>query len=113
IVISGYSGHPVRRVRLTDVVVHGGRAGTDADEQLKYPDNDGGYPSPLMFGTNLPAYGAFLRYAEDVRFANVEFVPAAGEVRAPVVTLGCMGVELREVLAGGKVLRGRDLVRLR
>ncbi|MEO0731813.1 MAG: glycosyl hydrolase family 28 protein [Bacteroidota bacterium] len=109
VVISGYPGHPVRRVRLNDVIIHGGRPGTLTDKELKYPDNDGGYPSPLMFGTDLPAYGAFLRYAEDVRFDDVAFVPAAGEVRAPVVTLGSKHTVLREVYADGKLLRQRDL----
>lgn len=109
ITISGYPGHPVRRVRLTDVEVHYGRPGTAADRKIQYPDSDGGYPSPLMFGGNLPAYGAFVRFAEDVRFEGVRLYPAAGETRPAVMTAGETDLRFFQSEAGGEVLRLRDV----
>ena len=103
VVVSGYPGHPVRRIKFTDVELHYGRPAGPEAMTLKYPDNDDGYPYPLMFGTDLPAYGAFIRYADDVSFHNVTFQPAPGDERPAITTLGVTGLRFDDqVRAAGQ-----------
>ena len=76
------------------------------------PDNDGGYPYPLMFGGDLPAYGAFLRYAEDIEFVDVRFAGAEAEARPPIVSLATKDIVLRSVKADDKPLAATDIVEM-
>jgi len=84
-------GITVRGVRLS---VPGG--GTAEDAAAAVPEMDGAYPESLMFDSMpLPAYGFYVRHADDVRLEDVEVTPAAPDARpcivaddAPVVTSG-------------------------
>ncbi len=60
-IVSGVSGHPVGRVRFSDVrvEVHGGRS----DVPDSPPDYAGQYPDPNLWGA-VPAYGLYIRQAD-------------------------------------------------
>ena len=89
--ITGYPGHPVRRVQLSDIrMLHRGGV-AEADVLADVPENEAGYPEINMFlkgpgqGKQLPAWGFFLRHVEDVSLVNVRADLMAADVRRPVV----------------------------
>ena len=43
------------------------------------PESAGGYPAGSMFGVITPAYGAFVRHADDIVFENVRFDLVGGD----------------------------------
>jgi polygalacturonase len=112
IIVSGYPGHPVRRVTFTDLDIHYARPVGEGSVTADFAGNDAGYPVAIMFGTDLPAYGAFLRYAEGVHFDNVNLVPAEGEARPALVGVGLSDLHLRGSRAAGRAIGEGDLVTL-
>lgn len=70
--ITGQPGHPVCNVRLFDVVVEAGGGGTEADLKRPVEYKPKEYPEATMFGV-LPAYGFYLRHAQNIRLDNCSF----------------------------------------
>ncbi|NAS10735.1 glycoside hydrolase family 28 protein [Poritiphilus flavus] len=82
--ISGYPGHDVEGISFDNVRLSYGRASTKAKAAEKVPENDRGYPNPMMFGVDLPSYGLYLRHARNIYLNNVSLVPAKGDPRPPI-----------------------------
>lgn len=109
IVVSGYPGHPVRRIKFTDLEFHYGRPAGEEAMTMEFPGNDNGYPYPLMFGGDLPAFGAFLRYAEDLSFNNVSLFAAPGEKRPAVTTIGVRNLRFNNVRVNDRAFKLREV----
>ena len=69
--ITGYPGHRVENITFQNIQVHFFGKGTAKDTSLKVPEVIGGYPVNRMFGGVLPAYGFYVRHAENVHFDQV------------------------------------------
>jgi polygalacturonase len=71
IFITGIPGHPVKNLSLENISIkiHGG--GTKDDSFIEVPENSSKYPEFSYFSDWLPAYGAYVRHARNVRFENV------------------------------------------
>ncbi len=71
IFITGIPGHPVKGISLENITlrIHGG--GQKEDRLVEVPENISKYPEFNFFSDWLPAYGAYIRHAEDVRVENV------------------------------------------
>ena len=63
-----------RAVSLTNVLVDCKGAGPlSKSVSADVPEEEGAYPESCMFHSILPAYGLYVRHAEDVKFSNVKF----------------------------------------
>ncbi len=80
--ISGIPGYPVKNISMENVRIFYSGGGTPADADKSVDEKEKSYPEATMFG-KLPAYGMFIRHAENVRFSNVEFYLAADDRRSP------------------------------
>lgn len=94
--ITGYPGHPVRRVHINDISIEH-RGGVTADEILPVvPENSTAYPEINMFekasGKHLPAWGFYIRHAEDVRLSGLKLRLLAQDARKAIVTEAFRGV---------------------
>jgi len=69
--ITGLPGHPVEDVTLRDIRIKFKGGGTADLIDREVPENAEGYPEYKMFST-LPAYGFYVRHADDIHFENVE-----------------------------------------
>ncbi len=69
--ITGLPGHPVEDVTLENIRIQFKGGGTADLINREVPENEEGYPEYKMFGT-LPAYGFYVRHADDIHFENVE-----------------------------------------
>jgi len=118
-IIAGIPGHPVQGVRLRDVRLYyrGGItmdqvktqppglvsrffAGTDSsgvrNDPYEVPERTSAYPEPSMFGV-LPAYGFYIRHAEDVEMRDVEVHLMSGDERPPFVLRDVVGADLLHI----------------
>lgn len=83
--VSGLPGSPVQGIRLSQIVMQQEGGGTKEDFLREIPEKPKDYPEATMFGV-LPAYGFYIRHAEDIRLNDVEVNTIKDDLR-PVVYL--------------------------
>ena len=91
--ITGVPGLRPRNIVLRDLdfTVRGG--GTRRASSGPVPEREKSYPENRMFGTMLPAYGFYVRHADDIRFENVRLrYTGSTEERPPLVQDDTTGV---------------------
>jgi polygalacturonase len=71
IFITGIPGYPIKDISLENISlrIHGG--GQKEDSFVEVPENISKYPEFNFFSDWLPAYGAYIRHAENVRVENI------------------------------------------
>lgn len=91
--ITGLPEHPVEGIALSDIRIEFAGGGT-AEDAARVPDElPDKYPEYKMFG-KLPAYGFFIRHADDVRLLDVSVTTQASDARPPLVNADCRRLEL-------------------
>jgi len=83
--ISGYPGHYVQDVRLSNIDLTFRASGNEADLTTAVPENSHQYPLTRMFKVNLPTYGLFLRHVKDISVTGLHLRPLADEPRHELV----------------------------
>ena len=71
IMITGIPGHYVENVVLENVAISYPGHGTEEDAKRIVPEDQSRYPEQFFFGV-LPAWGAYVRHAKNIKFKNVE-----------------------------------------
>jgi len=69
--ITGIPGYPVENISLNHISIEFEGGGTKADIKREIPEKEKSYPEYDMFD-NLPAYGFFIRHANNVRFSDIQ-----------------------------------------
>lgn len=69
--ITGVPGLRVENVTIQDVNLQLKGGGTVADTQVEVPEKEEAYPENRMFGIMLPAYGFYIRHADNIHLENV------------------------------------------
>jgi hypothetical protein len=106
ILISGLPGHPVIDVLLRNIRLSLPGGATDAPKTVPLQEAD--YPEYSRLGA-LPAFGAFVRHARDVRFEDVQIEARQPDVRPEIVrddaaVVGKNGRSVGETPASGTPL---------
>jgi polygalacturonase len=78
--ISGIPGHPVTSIHLSDFVIGFPGGGTPADAKGEPDEAVDQYPEGTHWGA-LPAYGLYVRHAQDVVLDNITFRRAGPDAR--------------------------------
>jgi polygalacturonase len=81
---SGIPGHPIEDLRLSNITLHYRGGGAKRDAQRQPPENEKGYPDPVMFGV-IPAYGLYFRHVKNLHVSNVSLSFDHPEHRPPIV----------------------------
>jgi len=81
--ITGIPGHPVENIRLSNISITFKGGGTRNEFETEIPEKEKSYPEATMFG-NLPAYGFFIRHANEVNFSNVRLVTESEDSRPAI-----------------------------
>jgi len=91
--ITGQPGFPVRNVRLSDIVIESAGGGTleDFKRPVEYKPKD--YPEATMFGV-LPAYGFYLRHAQNIHFENCVFTTEQSDQRPAICVDSCTQISM-------------------
>lgn len=93
--ITGVPGLRVEDVEIRDVDFKLKGGGKIADTKEKVPEVETAYPENRMFGKMLPAYGFYIRHADNIRFVNIQLSIAEGrEERHAVVAEDVSGLEI-------------------
>lgn len=83
--ISGINGHRVKDIYLRNICLTMSGGGTRMMVKQEVPENEAGYPDAHQFNVNgLPAYGFFVRHAENVVFDRVKVIPIEQDERPDI-----------------------------
>lgn len=106
--ITGLPGHPVRGITLRNIdITYGGigekpLAGHQLLEDLtKIPECAKNYPESKMFGV-LPAWGMYVRHAENLTMENVRFRVSGKDYRAAVLFDDVKGLQLQRCMVASQ-----------
>nr|WP_281281231.1 glycoside hydrolase family 28 protein [Pontiella desulfatans] len=84
IMISGIPGHNVKNVVLENFKVSYPGGGTEAYAKQVVPEDETRYPEQRFFGI-LPAWGAYIRHAENVQLKNMELSVREPDARERII----------------------------
>ncbi|WP_372794529.1 glycoside hydrolase family 28 protein [Pontiella sp.] len=84
VMISGIPGHYVEDVVLENFKVSYPGNGTEKDAKRKVVEDETRYPEQYFFGI-LPAWGAYIRHAENIEFKNVDLSVREPDARERIV----------------------------
>ncbi|TSD67350.1 glycoside hydrolase family 28 protein [Inquilinus sp. KBS0705] len=91
--ITGAPGYPVKNVKLQNISVQYKGGGTKAQGLKPFPELERGYPEPFLLGMN-PAYGLFIRHAENVELDHVSFTTLKPDERPAIIATDVNGLDL-------------------
>lgn len=100
--ISGLPGHPVKDVSLRNIHIRfagGGRpeqAFLSLDSLARVPERPSDYPEFSMFG-ELPAWGFYIRHAENVSMRNVRLECVQADYRPGIVADDVQGLDFEKL----------------
>lgn len=93
--ITGVPGLRVDNVEIRDVDFKLKGGGKVADAMVEVPEVEKAYPENRMFGVMLPAYGVYIRHADNIRFVNMTLSTAGDkEERHAVFAEDVNGLEI-------------------
>jgi hypothetical protein len=92
--ITGYEGNPVQNVSLNNVFISTTGGGTLQDTALDILNQKKSYPVNRMFKTDMPSYGFYVRYAENIKFNNVQIETVKKDERPAFVLSDVEGLRM-------------------
>lgn len=111
--ITGYPGHSIENVSLTNINIHTMGLGEASDLNLDVEENAAGYPVNRMFGmSNLPAYGFYLRHVDDIYFQNITLTTDKFDVRHAFVLDDVDGFTLKDFMFQNIGAKPASLIRV-
>ena len=91
--ITGIPGYPVRNIKLSNMILEFTGGVKDPVDPADVPELEDLYPESTMFG-ELPAYGFFIRHAEDISLSDITATTIDPDMRKPVLTQDVRGITL-------------------
>jgi len=98
--ITGIPGHPVKNISLSNIKINFAGGGSLADREKTVPELEDSYPEGTMWG-NLPAYGMYIRHAENISLSGVCFTFNAAESRPALIAEDVNGLNVNFLNAAG------------
>lgn len=83
--ITGVPGLRVNNVTIRDIDFKLKAGGKVADAMVTVPEVENQYPENRMFGVMLPAYGFYIRHADNIKFVNMKLSFVGGKEERHVV----------------------------
>ena len=103
--IVGVPGGIIDNVLIKNVEITLPAGGTINDANASIPEMIDAYPESNMFGKALPAYGFYVRHANNVKFENVKFNLTGADVRPDYVFDDVTGGEITGI---SPIVEGKD-----
>ncbi|MEQ8556536.1 MAG: glycoside hydrolase family 28 protein [Cyclobacteriaceae bacterium] len=85
IMITGIPGHNIENVTLENIDISYPGGLPPEKINMEIPEDEDRYPEQFFFGV-LPAWGAYIRHAEDIQFKNVNMTKRSNDKREMIVT---------------------------
>ncbi|HVS72006.1 MAG TPA: glycosyl hydrolase family 28 protein [Phycisphaerae bacterium] len=80
---SGIPGHRIEDLRLSNITLRYKGGGAKRDAQRTPPENENGYPDPVMFGV-IPSYGLYFRHIKNLHLSNISLAFQNPDHRPPI-----------------------------
>jgi len=97
-IITGIPGHPIRDLKLSNILVLHQGGGTRQDAALDPPELETVYPEPNRFGP-MPAHGFFIRHVRNISMHDVEVRSTKEDSRPALLLEDVQGAEFRHLQA--------------
>jgi polygalacturonase len=97
-IVSGIPGGDIEDVRFSNIRIYYQGGGTKEQAALLPPENETGYPEPVMFG-EIPAYGFFIRHVKGLTMSDVEVSYIKDDVRPAFMLDDVKGADFHRVKA--------------
>lgn len=96
--ITGYPGDYVENVNIHHVILNLDGGGSAQQRNMtSVRENDGGYPSPNMFGQNLPASAFFIRHVNGLSIGDIQVNLAKPDARYAIVLDDVQSARFKDV----------------
>jgi polygalacturonase len=96
--VTGLPGHPVRNITLEGIHINYAGGGSAESIAREVPEQPAHYPEHTMFG-QLPAYGFYVRHAENVQFRNFDLSYEKDDPRPAMVCDDVKDLDLQNIKA--------------
>jgi polygalacturonase len=93
--ITGVPGLRVENVVIKDIDLKLKAGGKLADTKVEVPEVEAAYPENRMFGLMLPAYGFYIRHADNIQFDNIKLSFIGEEERYAVYAEDVTGLDVK------------------
>ncbi len=107
--ITGIPGHPVKNIYLNNIQLYVAGGGDGQDLKAEVPEFEKKYPDCVMFGTNLPSYGFFVRHVEDIIMKDVTVVADIPDMRHGIVCHDVKNMQIDGVILNNDSQRSEPL----
>jgi polygalacturonase len=94
--VNGIPGHRVENVTLSDITLVYPGGGTDEDAERSVPEIEKIYPENREFGHSLPAFGLYVRHADNITIRNFQCYTQTPDARPAFVFDDVNNVLLRD-----------------
>jgi len=71
--ITGIPGHYAENIKLSNIILNCPGRGRKEHTTREIPEKNKSYPENKIFGADLPAYGFYVRHANNITFNNIQF----------------------------------------
>lgn len=103
--VTGVVGNSVKNIKLSHIILNCPGGGRKEHTFREVPEAERSYPENKIFGADLPAYGFYVRHAENVSFEDIQFNLDAPDERRAIVCEDCSNVSMERVTTS---FSGRD-----
>lgn len=93
--ITGIPGHPVENIKLFNIILDCPGGGQKLNRSI--PEMVDSYPENKIFGAELPAYGLYIRHAQNVSLRDIQFNLAECDEREPIYLEDCSNIKINDV----------------
>ncbi|MBC7886913.1 MAG: right-handed parallel beta-helix repeat-containing protein [Ferruginibacter sp.] len=85
ILFSGVPGHSISGISLENIAINIPGGGMQTDAKIKLAENESAYPETRMFGKIIPAYGLYIRHANDLQFKQITVTTDEQDARPALI----------------------------
>src|SRR5205085_3979023 len=96
--ITGIPGHYINDIELKNIKLYFKGGGSKEILANNVPELEKEYPEPASFGV-LPAYGFFIRHAQNVKLEDIDIRYLNEDKRAAIILQDVQGAELKFIKA--------------
>lgn len=86
ILISGTPDNNINLVTISDMTVHLTGGGKAEDAKTILAENEADYPEVTMFGKVMPAYGVYIRHADQIKLENINITTLKPDGRPAMIS---------------------------
>lgn len=98
ILISGTPGNAIKNVTISEMTVHLTGGGKAEDAKTVLAENEADYPEVTMFGKVMPAYGIYIRHANEINLNHISLTTLKPDGRPTIIATDLTNVAFTDII---------------